>query len=158
MYPFGTYPYSGKTAASAAAASDTDVLLLLLLLLLLLSFIQMRLDTPWLTQKLPLRSAPLCVAWFPDPKVIAIAAQRLAPYCPHLPVKPYEGGDPAAAAAYAAADAAARAAGCEEMCEVLVMVPPGSNIQPPVTGCVGGYMADRVPGGNIGGWVRPRWR
>ena len=118
----------------------------------------MRLDTPWLTQKMPLRSAPLCVSWFPSPQVIAVVTQRLAPYRPHLPIEGYEGGDPAAAAAYAAADAAAKAAGCEEMCELMLLAPPGSPVKSPISGMVGGYMADKVPGRSIGGWVRPQWR
>lgn len=92
--------------------------------------LQMRLDQPWLTCKLPLRATPQALVHYPEARLIALTTSRLAaPPRPFLPADP--GGDAVAAAAYATAEAAAKGAGVEELNELQLLAPPGCGL--PIT-------------------------
>ncbi|KAF6256641.1 CPSF A subunit region-domain-containing protein [Scenedesmus sp. NREL 46B-D3] len=89
--------------------------------------LQMRLDQPWLTSKLPLRATPQALAYYPEARLLALTTSRVsAPPRPFLPLEP--GGDAVAAAAYATAEAAVKAAGVEDLHELLLLAPPGCGL------------------------------
>eukprot|EP00775_Hariotina_reticulata_P005379 gene5379-5614_t len=56
--------------------------------------LQLRLDQPWLTTKLPLRATPHGLAWYPEARLLAVTTSRLA-----APPRPLLPADPVAAAA-----------------------------------------------------------
>lgn len=114
----------------------------------------MRLDTPWLCHKMPLRAQPQALTWVPSPNLLALVVTRLGPYKPLLPLE--DGSDPAAAAAYAAADAAAKVSGIQEHCELQLVTPPGSPLLPPATPAGPPKDKPRPPVTN-GGWAYPKW-
>lgn len=64
-----------------------------------------RLDTPWPSQRAPLRGTPAALAWHAPARLVAVGLHRPAA-APRAPLPAQAGGDPAAAYAYAAASAA----------------------------------------------------
>jgi hypothetical protein len=64
-----------------------------------------RLDTPWPSQRAPLRGTPAALAWHAPARLAAVGLHRPAA-APRAPLPAQAGGDPAAAYAYAAASAA----------------------------------------------------
>ena len=64
-----------------------------------------RLDTPWPSQRAPLRGTPAALAWHAPARLAAVGLHRPAA-APRAPLQAQAGGDPAAAYAYAAASAA----------------------------------------------------
>ena len=64
-----------------------------------------RLDTPWPSQRAPLRGTPAALAWHAPARLAAVGLHRPAA-APRAPLPAHAGGDPAAAYAYAAASAA----------------------------------------------------
>ncbi|EFJ51734.1 hypothetical protein VOLCADRAFT_87503 [Volvox carteri f. nagariensis] len=82
-----------------------------------------RLDTPWVTRRVPLRVTPHKLAWFRDAGLMAAITSRVVVSRPRPPEEP--GGDAHAAAAYAAAAAAAAGRGREEAWELRLLEPNG---------------------------------
>eukprot|EP00879_Flechtneria_rotunda_P015034 GHRR01015709.1.p1 GENE.GHRR01015709.1~~GHRR01015709.1.p1 ORF type:complete len:893 (+),score=333.95 GHRR01015709.1:49-2679(+) len=100
--------------------------------------LQLRLDQPWLTAKLPLRAAPQALTYYPEAHLLAVTTSRLAaPPRPFLPADP--GGDAVAAAAYATAEAAAKASGVEDLHELQLLAPPGCGL--PLTSYLSAFTA-----------------
>jgi len=64
-----------------------------------------RLDTPWPSQRAPLRGTPAALAWHAPARLAAVGLHRPGA-APRAPLPAQAGGDPAAAYAYAAASAA----------------------------------------------------
>ncbi|GLI63466.1 hypothetical protein VaNZ11_006440, partial [Volvox africanus] len=80
-----------------------------------------RLDTPWVSRRVPLRVTVHRLAWFRDAGLLAAITSRIVPSRPRPPEEP--GGDPHAAAAYAAAAGAAAGRGREEAWELRLLEP-----------------------------------
>lgn len=86
---------------------------------------RMSLDTPWVTQKIPLRGTPMRVAWWQEKKLYAVLVAKTSPYMPHLPEE--YGSDPHASAAYHASDLFSKSINRSEIHELRMIDPMSWN-------------------------------